>query len=253
MDAPHRPVILAIPTLNEEESIGPLLRSVPRGVVASIIVADGGSTDATVARARAEGAVVIDAGRGYGRACFKATEAAPPDAIMVFMDGDGADDPALIATLAAPIRDGTRDFVIGSRVTGVREAGSMGRHQVVAGRLAGAAMRLLYGVSYTDMCAFRAIGRETLLGLAMREMTYGWNLEMQMKAARSLRVLELPVPSRCRTGGTSKVAGSVRGTLRAGSRIVSTFVRVAREPRPDQQARLSDIRSAPQTAEEAKS
>ncbi len=227
------PVVLAIPVLNEEESIGPLVRSVPREVVDRIIVADGGSTDATRARAEAAGAEVIDAGRGYGRACFRAAEAAPADAIMVFMDGDGADDPAMIAALVAPVAAGTHDFVIGSRVRGEREAGSMGWHQVGAGLLAGLAMRALYPVRYTDMCAFRAISRAALLRLDMREMTYGWNLEMQMKAARAgLRVLELPVPNRCRIGGTSKVAGSFRGTLRAGSRIVSTFIRVARERTP---------------------
>jgi len=224
------PIVLAIPTLNEEASIGPLLRAVPRGVVASVIVADGGSTDATAERARAEGARVIDAGRGYGRACLAAAEAAPAGAIMVYMDGDGADDPGMIAALAAPIASGTHHFVIGSRVRGTREKGSMGWHQVAAGQAAGLAMAALYGVRYTDMCAFRAIRRETLLGLDMREMTYGWNLEMQMKVARAgLRVLELPVPSLCRTGGVSKVAGSLRGTLRAGSRIVATFIRVARE------------------------
>ncbi|WP_246725503.1 glycosyltransferase family 2 protein [Beijerinckia sp. L45] len=226
----RRPIVLAIPTLNEEASIGPLLGAVPRDVVDQIIVADGGSTDATIALARAAGATVIEAGRGYGRACLKASEAAPGDAIMVFMDGDGADDPAMIAALVAPIQAGAQDFVIGSRVTGTREPGSMGWHQVSAGIAAGLAMRALYAVRYTDMCAFRAIGRDMLFGLAMQEMTYGWNLEMQMKVARNrLRVLEIPVPNRCRTGGKSKVAGSVRGTLRAGSRIVATFVRVARE------------------------
>ena len=107
----------------------------------------------------------------------------------------------------------------------------MGWHQVAAGHAAGAAIRLLYGTRYTDMCAFRAIPRETLLGLGMREMTYGWNLEMQMRAARAgLRILEIPVGARCRTGGASKVAGSLGGTLRAGTRIVTTFFRVAREP-----------------------
>ena len=227
------PVVLAIPTLNEAESIGPLVRSVPRDAVDRIIVSDGGSTDDTRARAETEGAEVIDAGRGYGRACHKAAEMARADAIMVFMDGDGADDPAMIAALVAPIAAGTHDFVIGSRVRGEREPGSMGWHQVAAGLAAGFAMRALYAVRYTDMCAFRAITRQALLELDMREMTYGWNLEMQMKAARGgLRVLEIPVPNRCRTGGTSKVAGSLRGTLRAGSRIVSTFVRVARERAP---------------------
>jgi glycosyltransferase involved in cell wall biosynthesis len=240
----ERPVILAIPALNEEESIGPLLRAIPREHVDGIIVADGGSTDATIACARGEGASVLDAGRGYGRACFMAAQAAPPRAILVFMDGDGADDPAFIAAMSAPIAAGTHDFVIGSRVTGIRDKGSMGWHQIAAGLVFGWAIRMLYGTRYTDMCAFRAIGRETLLGLGMHEMTYGWNLEMQMKAARSgLRVLELPVRNRNRTGGTSKVSGSLSGTLRAGSRIISTFIRIARE---------SDSPSSSRSAREAK-
>jgi glycosyltransferase involved in cell wall biosynthesis len=222
------PVVVAIPTLNEEASIGNVVRSIPRNVVTRVIVADGGSIDRTAERARSAGAEVIAAGKGYGRACLAATEAAEPHAIMVFMDGDGADDVASIGSLVEPIRAGDRDFVIGSRARGEHESGSIAWHQILAGLIAGQAMRLLYGVSYTDMCAFRAIRREALLQLGMREMTYGWNIEMQMRAARArLRVLELPVPYHRRTGGASKVAGSMRGTLRAGSRIVATFARVA--------------------------
>jgi glycosyltransferase involved in cell wall biosynthesis len=227
------PIVIAIPTLNEEASIGAVVRSIPRDVVSRIIVADGGSIDHTAERARSAGAEIIAAGRGYGRACLAATEAADENAIMVFMDGDGADDVQSIAALTAPIMMGNADFVIGSRVRGEREPGSISWHQVLAGLLAGQAMRLLYGVSYTDMCAFRAIRRSTLLRLGMREMTYGWNIEMQMRAARAgLRILELPVPYHCRTGGHSKVAGSLRGTLRAGLRIVATFGRVAAQPAP---------------------
>ena len=180
---------------------------------------------------------MIDAGRGYGRACLMATVNAVDADIMVFMDGDGADDPASIAALVAPIRSGDYDFVIGSRVRGEREPGSIAWHQIGAGLAAGYGMRLLYGVRYTDMCAFRAIRRDALLALDMREMTYGWNIEMQMRAARAgLRILEVPVPYRCRSGGSSKVAGSLGGTLRAGARIVATFVRVSSQ-RPADGAR----------------
>jgi glycosyltransferase involved in cell wall biosynthesis len=222
-------VALAIPTLNEEDSIAEVVRSIPRDAVARIIVADGGSTDATAARARDAGADVIDAGRGYGRACLAAAVAADDAGIIVFMDGDGADDPSFIAALTAPIQSGAFDFVIGSRARGVREPGSMSWHQLAAGRLAGVAMRARYGVNYTDMCAFRAIRRDALLRLGMTEMTYGWNIEMQMRAAAAgLRILEIPVPYRCRRGGVSKVAGSLRGTLRAALRIIATFIRVAR-------------------------
>jgi glycosyltransferase involved in cell wall biosynthesis len=221
-------VVVVIPTLNEEDSIGSAVRAIPRPPVDKIIIADGPSTDATGTRAAEAGAEVIKVGRGYGRACAAAVEAAPDAEIIVFMDGDGADDPACIPDLIAPIRAGTHDFVIGSRVTGKREPGSMAWHQVVAGRFAGALLRVLYGVRYTDMCAFRAIRREQLLRLQMHEMTYGWNIEMQMRAARAgLRILEIPVPYRRRSGGTSKVAGSLSGTLRAASRIVATIARIA--------------------------
>ena len=225
-----QPLVLAIPTLNEAESIGVLLDSIPWGTVSIIMIADGGSTDGTCAIAERAGAIVIDAGRGYGRACLQAAMAAPADAIMVFMDGDGADDPEAIGTLAAPILAGTHDFVIGSRVGGTRDPGSMAWHQIAAGYVFGRAVGILYRTRYTDMCAFRAISRQTLLSLGMREMTYGWNLEMQMRAARAgLRILELPVHNRCRIGGTSKVAGSLRGTIKAGTKIIATFLRVARE------------------------
>ena len=234
-----QPVIVAIPTLNEEASIGGVVAGIPRDVVTRVIVADGGSSDRTAERAKNAGADVIAAGRGYGRACLSATEAADEGAIMVFMDGDGADDAASITALVEPIRSGGYDFVIGSRVRGKREPGSIAWHQILAGLLAGQAMRLLYGVSYTDMCAFRAVRRDVLLGLGMREMTYGWNVEMQMRAARArLRTLEIPVPCRRRIGGASKVAGNLAGTLRAGTRIVSTIVRIAYQRSTSPEARM---------------
>jgi glycosyltransferase involved in cell wall biosynthesis len=225
-------VVLVIPTLDEEQSIGDVVGSIPRPLVGRVIVADGGSRDATVAHARAAGAEVIDAGHGYGRACLAGALAVENADIIVFMDGDGADDCAAIENLVAPIRSGLFDFVIGSRARGQREAGSIAWHQLAAGRLAGFGMRLLYGVRYTDMCAFRAIRRDALLALGMRELTYGWNIEMQMRAARAgLRILEIAVDYRRRSGGDSKVAGSLAGTLRASGRIVATFLRVAIEAR----------------------
>jgi glycosyltransferase involved in cell wall biosynthesis len=221
-------VVVVIPTLHEEQSIAQVVRGIPRDLVGRVIVADGGSRDATAARAREAGAEVIDAGRGYGRACLAATVAAERGEIIVFMDGDGADDAGAIPRLIEPIRAGHYDLVIGSRARGRREPGSIAWHQLAAGRLAGLGVRLLYGVRYTDMCAFRAIRRDALLGLGMREMTYGWNIEMQMRAARAgLRVLEIPVDYRRRSGGESKVAGSLSGSIRAGLRIVATFMRVA--------------------------
>ena len=224
-------VAVIIPTFNEAESIGAVVATLPRDIVNRVIVADGGSSDGTRERAQAAGAEVIAVGRGYGRACLAGAQAAAAD-ILVYMDGDGADDPAAIAVLIAPIAAGTCDFVIASRARGVREPGSMSWHQLLAGRVIGALIGLFYGARYTDMCALRAIRRDTLLKLAMREMTYGWNLEMQMRAARArLRVREVPVDYRCRIGGTSKVAGSLSGSLKAGARILSTFVRIALERR----------------------
>ena len=220
-------VSVVIPTYNEAASIGAVIRELPPNLTSDIIVADGGSTDGTQAIARSAGATVLDAGKGYGRACQAGANAAQTS-IIVFLDGDGADRGDLLAEIAGPVLAGTHDFVLASRTLGKRDPGSMLWHQVLAGRIAGWGMGALYGTPYTDMCAFRAIGRDALNRLHMQEMTYGWNIEMQMKAARSgLRTLEIPVPYRCRMGGESKVAGSLRGTLRAGSKIVSTFVRVA--------------------------
>jgi glycosyltransferase involved in cell wall biosynthesis len=219
-----------IPTLNEAETIAGVIAELPRDLVHEIIVADSGSSDGTGPIAQAAGARVVDLKeRGYGRACAAGVAVAGADCgIILFLDGDGADRADLAGALVAPILAGTHDFVIGSRVRGVREPGSMSWHQVLAGRLAGWIMSLLYGVRYSDMCAFRAISRDALDRLGMREATYGWNIEMQMKAARvGLRILELPVPYRCRAGGHSKVAGSLNGSVRAGWRIALTTMRVA--------------------------
>jgi glycosyltransferase involved in cell wall biosynthesis len=225
---------VVVPALNEEQSIEQVVRAIARAVTGTIIVADGGSTDATAARAAVAGAQVIAAGKGYGRACWTGAQAAPDADIIVFMDGDGADDPRYIAALVEPIHSGEFDLVVGSRARGTRAPGSIAWHQLAAGSIAGWAIRLLYGFRYTDMCAFRAIRREVLLGLGMREMSYGWNIEMQMRAVRQgLRILEIPVDYRCRIGGESKVAGTLRGTIRAGLRIIATFCRVAASSNSD--------------------
>jgi glycosyltransferase involved in cell wall biosynthesis len=226
-------VAVVIPTFNEADSIAAVVAELPRDIVGRIIVADGGSTDRTPELARIAGAEIVSVGRGYGLACLAGARAAADADIIVFMDGDGADDPAAIAALVTPIQEGRCDFVIASRARGAREEGSMAWHQLAAGHVAGWLTKLLYGVRYTDMCAFRAIRRDALLALGMREMTYGWNLEMQMLAARrGFRILELPVDYRRRLGGTSKVAGSLTGSIKAGLKIISTFVRVATAPAP---------------------
>jgi glycosyltransferase involved in cell wall biosynthesis len=232
----HRPRVAAIiPVLDEEGSLGPVLAAMPRDWVDEVIVVDGGSSDRTVAVARAAGAtVLVERERGYGRACARGAAAAVGHGagILVFLDGDGSDRSETIPQLVQPILTGKFDFVIGSRTRGERERGSMGAHQVLAGRAIGGAIGLIYGVRYSDMCAFRAIRAAVLESLGMREMTYGWNLEMQMRAARSgLKILEIPVQCRRRLAGRSKVAGTLRGTLKAGLRIVATFARIAGERR----------------------
>jgi glycosyltransferase involved in cell wall biosynthesis len=233
-------VAVVIPTLNEEEPIAEVIRAVPRDAVDEVIVADSGSEDRTVERARAAGAqVIVEKQRGYGRACAAGARAARDCGVIVFLDGDGSDRPELVPLLLAPILAGTHDFVIGTRTRGEREPGSMNALQIAAGYGAGALTRLLYGVAYTDMCAFRAIRSEALDKLGMREMTYGWNLEMQMRAARhGLRILEVPVAHRRRLGGASKISGTVVGTLKASLRIALTFMRVAFE----RQQRSTEVR-----------
>jgi glycosyltransferase involved in cell wall biosynthesis len=221
---------VVIPALNEEAIIGEVVRSIPGDVASEVIVVDNGSHDETALRAVEAGArVVSQPRRGYGRACATGVQAVDARcSIIVFLDGDGSDCPELMARLTGPILAGTHDFVIGSRTRGEREPGSMGVQQLVAGRMMGALVAAVYRVRYTDMGPFRAIGREALQRLRMHEKTYGWNLEMQMRAARAgLRILEVPVPHRRRLGGVSKVSGTVRGSVAAGVRILATFVRVA--------------------------
>ena len=227
-------ISVIIPALNEEEPIGGVVREcLSTGVPDEVIVVDNSSTDCTAGRAREAGARVVTAPRGYGRACAAGVRALLPECeVVVFLDGDGSDVPAFMSQLVNPIARGTHDFVIGSRTRGQREPGSMNLQQIVSGRTAGLILRLLYGVRYTDMCPFRAIRRNALEKIGMREETYGWNLEMQMKAARAgLRILEIPVNHRRRAGGESKVSGTLRGTFIAGSRIVATLLRVAASPR----------------------
>jgi glycosyltransferase involved in cell wall biosynthesis len=222
-------VSVVIPALNEGEVIGAVVRELPWNLVHECIVVDNGSTDATTQEAESAGARVVKSQRGYGRACAAGVAAADPASdILVFMDGDGSDVSSEMGQLLQPIFDNKSDFVIGSRIRGKREPGSMLVSQVFAGWLAGVLLRLLYRVKYTDMGPFRAIRRESLAKLGMQEETYGWNLEMQMRAAKSgLRIHEIPVSYRNRAGGVSKVAGSFTGSVRAAVRITQTLLRVA--------------------------
>ena len=223
-------ISVVIPALNEEEPIAQVVREVmATKIPREVIVVDNSSTDQTAERARNAGARVISTVRGYGRACAAGAAAVSGECeVIVFLDGDGSDVPQFMPALVEPIIDGTHDFVIGSRTRGKREPGSMNAQQVFAGSLAGFLIRALYGVRYTDMSPFRAIRRDALQMLGMREETYGWNLEMQMNAARSgLRILEIPVDHRCRMGGVSKVSGTFRGTFVASFRILATFLKIA--------------------------
>jgi glycosyltransferase involved in cell wall biosynthesis len=222
-------VSVVIPCLNEQEPIAGVVAEVLAQGVDEVIVADNGSTDATAVRAHAAGArVVSEPRRGYGRACAAGFAAVRVDAdIVCFLDGDGSDVPAFLADVVGPIARGEADFVMGSRLRGRREAGSMTPQQLVAGHLAGMLMRIVYGVRFTDMSPFRAMRVAQLRALGMSEATYGWNLEMQMRvAAAGQRTLEVPVDHRCRRGGVSKVSGNLAAGLSAAWKIATTFLRL---------------------------
>jgi len=225
-----RIVSVVIPCLNEEEPIADVVREVLAQGVDEVVVVDNGSTDATPARAAQAGAhVVAQPQRGYGRACASGLSAIRADAEFVcFLDGDGSDVPAFLNAVVAPLVRDQADFVMGSRLRGLREKGSLTPQQVFAGWLAGLLLRLTYGVRFTDMSPFRGMRADRLRALGMQEQTYGWNLEMQMRAAaRGLRILEVPVDHRCRRGGVSKVSGNLIAGLQAGWKIVTTFLRLA--------------------------
>ena len=218
-----------IPALNEERSIGAVLRAIPRDVVAEIIVVDGGSADGTAAVAATHGATVVrECRRGYGRACALGAVAAHGEA-LVFLDADGAADPRDIPGLLAPIARDEADLVLGSRLAGGMAAGAMPWHQRVGNRLSARLIQLLYGLPITDLGPFRAVRRGLLSRMALVDSTYGWPTEMIVKAVRAQwRITEVPVTCRPRTGGRSKISGTVRGTSLATVHILWTIARHAR-------------------------
>ena len=223
-------VAVIMPCLNEAIPIAAVVHDVLAEGVDLVIVVDNGSTDDTARVASAAGArVVSEPTRGYGRACAAGLAAVPADIdIVCFLDGDGSDVPSFIADVVGPIARSEADFTMGSRLRGQREAGSMTPQQIVAGWLAGKLLRLRYGVIFTDMSPFRAMRPDRLRALGMREQTFGWNLEMQMRAAAGgLRVREIPVDHRCRRGGVSKVSGDVVAGVKAAWKITTTFVRLS--------------------------
>ena len=217
-----------IPAFNEENSVGKVLADIPPGVVQEVIVVNNNSTDATEKAARAGGATVLNEPRqGYGRACLKgmaylAAQATPPD-IVVFIDADYSDYPEELTLLVAPIVAGEADMVIGSRALGQKERGSMTPQQVFGNWLATTLLKLLYNVKFTDLGPFRAIRYDSLMLLGMQDQTYGWTVEMQVKAAKhKLRSTEVAVNYRRRIG-KSKVSGTIKGTLLAGYKILYTL------------------------------
>jgi len=218
-----------IPAYNEEAGLPGVLNSIPRDVVDTIVVVDNGSDDNTSGKAAYGGAEVVhEPRRGYGSACLAGIDwfRKNPVDIIVFLDADMADDPALLPALVRPIAGGEADLVIGSRLTGKREPGALAPHAAFGNRLAVFLIRLMFGRLFTDLGPFRAIRFDSLESLEMKDTTYGWTVEMQVKALKNnLRVIEIPVPYRRRVG-KSKISGTVRGTVMAGWKIISTIFRL---------------------------
>jgi glycosyltransferase involved in cell wall biosynthesis len=208
-------ISVVIPTLNEEDAIGEVVGAVPADRVHEIIVVDNGSTDNTRKNATIAGArVVLESRRGYGAACLAGAKAAAAD-IIVFLDGDRSDDPAQLETIAGPVVADRADLVIGSRLKGVLAKGAMPLHGRLGNRFMVSLLGLLYGVEITDIGSFRAIKAQTLFDLNMEQMTYGWPVEMVVKAARKgLRLQSVPIHYRKRIG-RSKVTGTLKGTILA--------------------------------------
>ena len=217
-----------IPAFNEQNAVGMVIDEIPKDWVSEIIVVDNGSSDDTFEQAQSRGATTLkEPNRGYGNACLKgmahiASSHTKPD-IVVFLDGDHSDYPEQLVDLVKPIIKDQVDLVIGSRVLGQKEKGSMTPQQVFGNWLATALIKLFYGKKYTDLGPFRAIRYESLLTIDMKDRTYGWTVEMQLKAAKlNLRTIDIPVDYRQRIG-VSKVSGTIKGTLGAGYKIIYTI------------------------------
>ncbi|MGB0523132.1 MAG: glycosyltransferase family 2 protein [Flammeovirgaceae bacterium] len=221
-------IVVIIPAFNEAQSISKVIADIPRDWVAEIIVVDNNSSDQTAEVARQAGATVLAQPiQGYGNACLKGIEYAksldPTPEIVVFMDGDYSDYPEELPIVVEPIIEQDMDMVIGSRALGNRESGSMTPQQVFGNWLATTLLQLFYGVKYSDLGPFRAIKFDKLLEIGMKDRTYGWTVEMQLKAAKfKLNTCEVPVNYKVRIG-FSKVSGTLKGTIMAGYKILWTI------------------------------
>ena len=223
-------ICVIIPAYNEENSIAKVIADIPAGLVNEVIVVNNNSNDNTDINARTAGATVLDEKtQGYGYACLKGIEyikqlQASPD-IVVFIDADYSDHPKEMPSLVQPIITGGMDMVIGSRALGKKERGSMTVQQVFGNWLATRLLKIIYRVHYTDLGPFRAIRYNKLLEIDMQDTTYGWTVEMQLKAAKlKMKVMEVPVSYRRRVG-FSKISGTLKGTILAGYKIITTIFR----------------------------
>jgi glycosyltransferase involved in cell wall biosynthesis len=221
-------VAVIIPALNEEEAIGQVLAEIPPEAVSDVIVVDNGSTDATVTAAKAGGArVVHEPRRGYGSACLRGIAELQAPEVVVFLDADHSDHPAELPSLVRPIAEDRADLVIGSRTLGERQPGALTPQQIWGNRLACFLLRAIYRHRFTDLGPFRAIRYRSLLDLGMSDPDFGWTIEMQIKALKhGLRIEEVPVSYRRRIG-QSKISGTLRGTILAGYKIITTIFRYA--------------------------
>ncbi|HUZ46640.1 MAG TPA: glycosyltransferase family 2 protein [Terriglobia bacterium] len=226
---------LIIPALNEAETIGPLLRQIPANLFSQIIVVDNGSRDLTAETALAAGAQVIrEPRRGYGQACISGLEQLKPSInAVVFMDADLSDDPQDLERLIRLFGQSSWDMVMGSRVLGSAEKGALTPIQRFGNWLTTRLIVLLWNVHFTDLGPLRILRRDSLERLKLQDRTYGWNVEMQAKAAQlGLKTLESPVNYRQRQSGRSKISGSISGSFRAGVKILWTVYRCWRNPLP---------------------
>ncbi len=218
-----------IPALNEEEAIGPVVEGLVQAGLSDVVVVDNGSDDETAGRARQAGARVVgEPRRGYGAACWAGLQAAQEADVVLFLDGDGSDDPAEATRLLEPLLNGTADLVLGARIADRSEAGALTPQARLGNWVVTRLIRALYGLQLTDIPSLRAIARKDLERLGMAERTYGWPVEMVVKAAKhGYRIHEVPIRYRRRRGGTSKVAGTVRGTILAAWYMLTTTLRHA--------------------------